>query len=152
MISLTFLLSHIDFPNPLRAQTLAYGKPQALLSSSSIEKTFLEWLFFSLSMKWRNTAIFCQVRNEIFLSSIRKGSKTSQPFHSSWLLVVYFQGLWIHPSLSILRSYIVLVFLLQWGRDKVQVEALQALLCCLCRLLLRGFVAKCHFCSKVLRG
>lgn len=103
---------------------------------------------------WNEEILSFSVKSEMksFYSKSGKNPKTSWPFHSSWLLIVYFQGLWIQSNLSILRSYIVLVSLLDWGRDKVQVEVLQALLCCLCRLLQKGFVAKCHFCLKVPRG
>lgn len=103
---------------------------------------------------WNEELVSFSVTSEIksFYSKSGKDPKISWPFHSSRLLIVYFQGFWIQPNLSILRSYIVLVSLLDWGRDKVQVEVLQALLCCLCRLVQNGFVAKCHFCLKVPRG
>lgn len=123
------------------------GKTLPPLFSSSKQGAFSEWLPFLQIMKWRITLTVCSLKCSL---SWVKQARTPKPPGN--LTPPGFWYLWIQPNLSILRSYIVLVLLLDWGRDKVQAEVLQALICCFCSLLQKGFMAKCHFCLKVPRG
>lgn len=124
--------------------SLASGNPLPPLFSSSKQGAFSEWLPFLQIMKLHSV---CSLKCSL---SIIKQDRTPKPPGN--LISPGFWYLWIQPNLSILRSYRVLVPLLDWGRNEVQAEALQALICFFCRLLQKGFMAKCHFCLKVPRG